>query len=100
MRHLFGQHFAYGRFGLALIAIGMGLHLSSGTLNQAALARGRAGAAAALWLGAAALFVGWMTAPVIGDQLLRVEVGYCGAAALLAAALAALYRRSGPAYGR
>ena len=34
--------FTYGRFGLALVGLGMGLHLISGTLNQAALARGRA----------------------------------------------------------
>jgi O-antigen/teichoic acid export membrane protein len=34
--------FVYGRLGLALVAVGMGLHLVSGTLNQAALARGRA----------------------------------------------------------
>ena len=33
----------YNRFGLALVGLGMGLHLISGTLNQAALARGRDG---------------------------------------------------------
>ncbi len=32
----------YHRLGLALVGIGMGLHLVSGTFNQAALARGRA----------------------------------------------------------
>ncbi len=46
--------------GLALIGVGMGLHLCSGALNQAALARDRARAAAGCWLLAAALFVGWM----------------------------------------
>ena len=35
--------FHYGRVGLAVVGLGMGLHLMSGTLNQAALARGRAG---------------------------------------------------------
>ena len=49
--------FHYGRFGLALVGLGMGLHLVSGTLNQAALARGRAALAAVAWLIAAALFV-------------------------------------------
>jgi O-antigen/teichoic acid export membrane protein len=93
MAHLFGQHFAYDRFGLALIALGMGLHLASGALNQAALARGRARAAAAAWLGAATAFVAWMVAPVVGDQLLRVELGYFGATGLLALALWLLYRR-------
>jgi O-antigen/teichoic acid export membrane protein len=94
LRHvLFGQHFAYGRLGLVLIGAGMGLHLTSGALNQAALARDRARAAACCWLLAAALFVGWMFLPAVSDQLLRAEVGYAGATALLAALLAALYRR-------
>jgi O-antigen/teichoic acid export membrane protein len=97
MSHLFGQHYSYNRFGLALIAVGMGLHLTSGTLNQAALARGRAAAAAATWLGVAAVFVVWMLLPVIGDQMLRVEIGYSGAAGLLAVGLTALYRRGAAA---
>ena len=89
--------FEYGRFGLALIALGMGAHLIAGTLNQAALARDRAGLAAAAWLGSAAIFVAWMFAELIEDPLLRTEVGYAGAAALLCALLAAVYRRSGHA---
>ena len=52
-------------------------------------------AAAAAWLVAAALFLGWMIAPVIDDELLRAEVGYLGAAGLLCAALWVLYRRAG-----
>jgi O-antigen/teichoic acid export membrane protein len=96
MEHvLFGQHTTYNRFGLALIGVGMGLHLISGALNQAALARDRARAAAGCWLVAAAAFVVWMVIPAISDQVLRVEVGYAGATALLAATLAALYRRGG-----
>jgi O-antigen/teichoic acid export membrane protein len=90
---LFGHIHHYGRFGLALLAIGMGLHLVGGTLNQSALARGQAGAAAVCWLTAAVAFVVWLVAGPIGDRLLRTEVGYAGAAALLAALLAALYRR-------
>jgi O-antigen/teichoic acid export membrane protein len=96
LRHiLFGQQYSYGRVGLALIGVGMGLHLISGALNQAALARDRARAAAACWLVAAAVFVVWMVIPAISDQVLRVEIGYAGATALLAAALGALYRRGG-----
>jgi O-antigen/teichoic acid export membrane protein len=87
----------YDRFGLALLAIGMGLHLTAGTLNQAALARGRAHQAAAAWLAAAAAFVVWMLVPVIGDELTRAEVGYAGAAGLLVLMLLALYRRPGVA---
>jgi O-antigen/teichoic acid export membrane protein len=93
MRHLFGQHFGYGRVGLAVVGLGMGLHLSAGALNQAALARGQAAAAAATWLGAGALFVGWLFVPAVGNQLLRVELGYFGATGLLTLALYGLYRR-------
>ncbi len=97
MRHLFGQTFAYNRFGLALIGLGMGQHLISGALNQAALARDRARAATACWLVAAAGFLGWMFIPLIGEQLLRTEIGYAGATFVLALSLAALYRRGGRA---
>ena len=79
--------------GLALVGLGMGFHLIAGTLNQAALARGTAMAAAIAWLFAAGLFIAWMLSPIIDDQLLRTEVGYCGATALLSVLLAALYRR-------
>jgi O-antigen/teichoic acid export membrane protein len=95
LRHVFfGQAYDYGRFGLALIGVGMGLHLTSGALNQAALARDRARAAACCWLVAAVAFVAWMLIPAVGDQLLRAEIGYAGATALLAAALGALYRQA------
>ena len=56
---LFDDRHDYGRVGLAVVAVGMGLHLAAGTLNQAALARGRA-RAGRCWLGAAAAFVVWM----------------------------------------
>jgi O-antigen/teichoic acid export membrane protein len=91
---VFGSDASYGRAGLGVIALGMGFHLCAGTLNQAALARGRDRAAAGAWLVAAALFVAWMLTPVVGDELLRAEVGYAGAAALLCALLAGLYARS------
>jgi O-antigen/teichoic acid export membrane protein len=90
---LFDDAITYGRWGLALVAVGMGFHLVAGTLNQAALARDRAGAAAVTWLLAAAVFVAWMLAPVIDDELLRAEVGYPGAAGLLCIGLWAVYRR-------
>jgi len=83
--------------GLALVALGMGFHLIAGTLNQAALARGHAGAAAAAWLSSAALFVGFLLSSVIDDQLLRAEAGYCGATALLCGLLVVVYRRGGAA---
>jgi O-antigen/teichoic acid export membrane protein len=90
--------FAYGRIGLAAVGLGMGLHLISGTLNQAALARGRAAAAAAAWLIAAALFVAYVATGGGTEhaELTRVEVGYLGATAVLTVLLWLLYRR-GPA---
>jgi O-antigen/teichoic acid export membrane protein len=91
----FGKGFAYGRIGLAAVAIGMGFHLVGGTLNQAALARGQAARAAAAWLLAAAAFIVWMLLPVVDDRLARAEFGYMGAAALLCAQLWAIYRRTG-----
>ena len=91
---LFDDPFRYGRGGLVLVAVGMGAHLVAGTLNQAALARDRAAAAAGCWLVAAVAFVAWMLSRAIGDELLRAEVGYAGATALLALLLAGVYRRS------
>ena len=66
---LFDDAFTYGRWGLALVALGMGAHLAAGTLNQAALARDRAGTAAACWLLTAALFAAFMVSPIIDDEL-------------------------------
>ena len=97
MEHVLGSEYDYGRIGLAVIAVGMGFHLCAGTLNQAALARGRARGAALCWLGAAALFVGWMLLPAVGDELVRAEAGYAGAAALLCALLWRLERGGAPA---
>ncbi len=87
---------SYGRWGLAAIGIGMGLHLTGGTLNQAARARGQAALAAAAWAVSAIVFVGWMAVAVIDDALLRAEVGYVGATALLSVALLAIYRAGTP----
>ena len=91
---LFGGGFDYERGGLVLVGFGMGFHLTAGTLNQAALARDRAGAAAAAWLGCAALFLLWLLVSPLEDQLLAVEAGYCATTALLAAALWAVERRA------
>jgi O-antigen/teichoic acid export membrane protein len=88
--------FTYGRFGLALVGLGMGLHLVSGTLNQAALARGRASWAAAAWLVSATLFVLFVALHTISNEVTRVEVGYFGATAVLCGLLTLIYRR-GPA---
>jgi O-antigen/teichoic acid export membrane protein len=92
---LFGGDFDYARGGLVLVGLGMGFHLTAGTLNQAALARDRAALAAAAWLGTAALFLVWLLASPLDDQLLEVEVGYCATTTMLALALW-LIERSAP----
>jgi O-antigen/teichoic acid export membrane protein len=83
----------YGRVGLAVVGLGMGLHLIAGTLTQAALARAEAVPVAIAWLVSAALFVAWMLSGIVDDELVRAEAGYAGAALLLCTMLAVLYRR-------
>jgi O-antigen/teichoic acid export membrane protein len=90
---LFGSDIDYGRFGLALIAVGMGLYLAAATLNQAALARGRAKEAAACWVVSALAFVGFLLIPGWDDRIVQVEVGYAAGAAVLCALLHWLYRQ-------
>ncbi len=96
MKALLGDKgFHYGRLGLAVVGLGMGLHLISGTLNQAALARGRARLAALGWLVAAMLFVVFVAAPTISDEVTRVEVGYFLATLVLCGLLWLVYRLGG-----
>jgi O-antigen/teichoic acid export membrane protein len=85
--------FPYGRLGLAVVGLGMGLHLVSGTLNQAALARGRSGLASIAWLGAAALFIVLVATRSIAAEVTRVEVSYFVSTLVLAGLLWAIYRR-------
>ena len=94
MRLAFGGHFHYGRGGLVMIAVGMGFYLSAATLNQAALARERARAAAVCWIATAVAFVVFLLLPGFDDRVLQLEAGYLAAAGLLCTLLYALYRRS------
>ncbi len=89
--------FHYGRLGLGLVALGMGLHLVSGTLNQAALARRQARIASIAWLTAAVLFVVFVAVPTISSEVTRVEVGYFLATLVLCGLLSIVYRRGRPA---
>jgi O-antigen/teichoic acid export membrane protein len=91
MQIAFGNKFAYDRLGLVIVSVGMGFYLSSGTLNQAALAQGQARRAAARWVICAVAFVAWNLLPVL-EAFRRVEVGFAGAAALLCGLLYLLYR--------
>jgi O-antigen/teichoic acid export membrane protein len=95
MRTVLGDKgFTYERGGLALVAVGMGFHLAAGTLNQAALARGRAAPTAVAWLLCAGLFAGWVASSVVPDEVLRVETGYAMATFLLCGLLYLLHRRA------
>ena len=96
MKILFGGDHHYGRIGLVLVAVGMGFYLSAATLNQAALARGKARHAAGIWLATAATFVIFLLIPGWSDRVLQVEVGYLGAAGVLCGGLYWLYRRPSP----
>jgi O-antigen/teichoic acid export membrane protein len=95
MHVLFGDKgFDYGRFGLVAIGVGMGLYLCAATLNQAALARGRAAQAAGCWIAAAAVYVVFLLIPGWHDRVLQLEVGFLVGAALLCGLLYGLYRRA------
>jgi O-antigen/teichoic acid export membrane protein len=95
MHVLFGDKgFDYGRFGLVAIGVGMGLYLCGATLNQAALARGRAGQAAACWIAAAAAYVVFLAIPGWHDRVVQLEVGFLFGAAVLSVLLYGLYRRA------
>jgi O-antigen/teichoic acid export membrane protein len=86
-------HFTYSRLGLAAVGLGMGLHLTSGTLNQALLARGRAGLSAICWMASAIFFVLFVALNTIGNQVTRVEVGYLLGTLILSVLLVAVDRR-------
>jgi O-antigen/teichoic acid export membrane protein len=92
MQLAFGDKFTYDRAGLAIVAVGMGFYLSASALNQAALAQGQARRASACWVACAVAFAAFnLIAPL--DPYRTVEVGFTGAAALLAALLFGLYTR-------
>ena len=94
MHILFGGHHHYGRFGLVVVAVGMGVYLSAATLNQAALAQARTRQAAAAWVCTAIVFIAYLAIPWgFNDRVLQVELGYFGAASLLCTLLYLLYRR-------
>ena len=95
MHIAFGKKFDYPRSDLVIVSIGMGIYLSAGTLNQAALAQGQVRRAAACWVACGLAFVVWCLLP-IGDEVRRVEVGYLGGAALLCGLLYLIYRRPAP----
>ncbi|HET6569964.1 MAG TPA: hypothetical protein VFG58_00535 [Solirubrobacterales bacterium] len=93
MQIAFSDKFAYDREGLLLVTLGMGLYLSSVTVNQACVAQGQVRRAAACWIGCAALFIGWNFVPLVGDEFRRVEIGFLLAAGVLLSLLYYVYLR-------
>jgi O-antigen/teichoic acid export membrane protein len=93
MQIAFSKKFSYDREGLLLVTLGMGLYLSSVTLNQACLAQGQVRRAAARWIGCAALFIGWNFVPLVANEFRRVEVGFALTAGVLFSLLFLIYRR-------
>jgi len=91
---VFGGNFDYGRGGLVLVSIGMGLYLSAATLNQALLAHGHARQSCAVWVVCAAGFALFLLLVDVNDRVLQVEAAYVGAAAALCSLLYLLYRRA------
>ena len=93
MQLAFSKKFSYDREGLLLITLGMGLYLSSVTVNQACIAQGQVRRAAARWIACAALFIGWNFVPLISNEFRRVEFGFLLAAGVLFTLLYYVYRR-------
>jgi O-antigen/teichoic acid export membrane protein len=92
MQLFFSKKFSYDRVGLWLVTAGMGLYLSSVTVNQACVAQGQVRRAALRWISCAAIFIGWNFVPLVGDEFRRVEIGFLLAAGLLFSLLYYVYR--------
>jgi O-antigen/teichoic acid export membrane protein len=91
---VFGGDFDYGRGGLVLVSIGMGLYLSAATLNQALLAHGQAQRSCVAWVACAVTFALFLLLADFDDRVLQVEAAFLGAAATLCTLLYLLYRRA------
>jgi O-antigen/teichoic acid export membrane protein len=93
MQIAFSKKFSYDREGLLLVTLGMGLYLSSVTVNQACVAQGQVRRAAFRWIACAALFIAWNFVPLVGNEFRRVEIGFLLAAGMLFSLLYYVYRR-------
>jgi O-antigen/teichoic acid export membrane protein len=93
MEIAFGKNGTYDRLGLLLVTLGMGLYLSSVTLNQACIAMGQVRRASVRWITCAAVFIGWNFLPIVSNEQRRVELGFLIAAAVLFLLLYWVYRR-------
>ena len=93
MQLAFSKKFTYDREGLLLVGVGMGLYLSSVTVNQACIAQGQVRRAAVRWITCAALFIAWNFVPLVSNEFRRVEIGFLLAAGVLFSLLYYVYRR-------
>jgi O-antigen/teichoic acid export membrane protein len=92
MQIAFSKKYSYDREGLLLVTLGMGLYLSSVTVNQACIAQGQVRRAAARWITCAGLFIAWNFVPLVSDEFRRVEIGFLLAAGVLFSLLYFVYR--------
>jgi len=92
MEIAFGKNGHYERLGLLMVTLGMGLYLSSVTLNQACIAQGQVRRAAVRWITCAAVFIGWNFLPLVSNEQRRVELGFLIAAGVLFLLLYWVYR--------
>jgi O-antigen/teichoic acid export membrane protein len=92
MQIAFSKKFTYDRAGLLLVGVGMGLYLSSVTVNQACIAQGQVRRAAVRWITCAVLFIAWNFVPLVSNEFRRVEIGFLLAAGVLFALLYWAYR--------
>jgi O-antigen/teichoic acid export membrane protein len=91
MQLAFSDKFSYDRGELLLVTLGMGLYLSSVTINQACIAQGQVRRASIRWIVCAAAFIGWNFIPLVSNENLRVEVGFTLAAGVLLSLLLLVY---------
>jgi O-antigen/teichoic acid export membrane protein len=96
MRILYGSGFDVDRIDLTLLAAGVGCYLAAATLSQAALARGVAGRAAAIWATSATTFIA-LELLLGGSPLHRVSLAFAAAAVVGAALLGGLVLGRAPA---
>jgi O-antigen/teichoic acid export membrane protein len=93
MQLAFSDKFSYDRAGLLLVTLGMGLYLSSVTVNQACLAQGQVRRVSGRWALCASFFVAWCFLAPIAEEFRRIEIGFAVAALLLLGLLYLVYRR-------
>jgi O-antigen/teichoic acid export membrane protein len=93
MQLAFSDKFSYDRAELLVVTLGMGLYLSSVTVNQACIAQGQVRRASIRWISCAAAFIAWNFVPLVGNENHRVEVGFTLAAGVLLTLLFLVYRR-------